>query len=122
MTNLARQVEYGPRAGEYSPPVLFVVGTKATVGSTTVIAAPGAQRQIVIDSIILQNETDNVQTILLLNTAGSQLQRVVAPLTGNGIARSKLRWPVGENLGVVVSISAAFQVGYSISYYYESTV
>lgn len=119
MTNLARQVEYGPRAGEYVRRTLTVSGTKATTGPTTVIPAPAATQQIIIVAYTLQNETTTAQTILLANTAGSILQRVRAAGDGDGISRSRVEKPVGPGLGLSISISAAAQVGYSIDYYVE---
>ncbi len=116
---LPERIEYGPTVRENARALQFVSATKATTGPTTIIAAPGAKRQIVIESITLQNETDNAQTILLANSAGSIFQRVYAVASGSGIARSKLFWPMGVNLGVSLSISAAFQVGYTIAYYIE---
>lgn len=96
-----------------------VVGTKATTGPTTLIAAPGVMHQIIIDAITLQAEVDGDQTMLLANSAGTIIQRLFVSLKAQGISRAHLRWPQGENHAVSLSLNANLQVGYTIYYHVE---
>lgn len=96
-----------------------VCGTKATSGPTTVIPAPGAGRQIIVDGITLQAEVDGDQTIIVTNTAGSWIQRLFVASKAQGISRSNIRWPQGNNHGVSISLSANLQINYTIYYHVE---
>lgn len=117
--NLAQRIEYGPNMRDTAQNVLFVTGTKATTGATTVIAAPGAGRQIVIKDFSIQSETSNAQVMQLGVTAGAYFWRIRAATDGEGEALNDLFWSLGANQGLTLTISAAYTCGYSIAYYIE---
>jgi hypothetical protein len=117
MSNLARQIDYGPRIADTSQVISYKVGTQAVVAQTSIITV-AANQQIVIVSIVLQNETSTAN-VMTLYAGASAFLRVRAPNDGDGIARSNVRIPLGKGNPLALGLSAAAQCGYSIGYVVE---
>jgi len=99
------------------PSITYISGTVSTSGSNTVIAAPSSG-SIWLTHLSIQNEATTATTILLQDS--TTRLRVLGENQGNGIA---LVFPQGREFklaattALILNLSAANQVGYSIGYY-----
>ena len=66
-------------------PQLTATGTKSAAGDNTLIAAPGAGKQIVISALILQNESATATT-LIVKAGATAVMRCLAQNQGDGLA------------------------------------
>jgi hypothetical protein len=96
--------------------------TTATSGDNTLAAAPGAGLQIVITSIVLQNESATATT-MIVKAGATAVLRALGQNQGDGIA---LVFPPGQalalgaNTALVLNLSGANSCGYSIAYYVDA--
>jgi hypothetical protein len=99
-----------------------LTSTTATSGDNTLVAAPGAGLQIVITTLILQNESATATT-MLVKAGSTAVLRVLGQNQGDGIA---LVFPpgqglaLGSNAALVLNLSGANSCGYSIFYYVDA--
>ena len=99
-------------------------GTASSSGANTLIAAPGAGYRLKLLSVTLQKEaTDATVLTVLLKRGSTTFRRIVLVAQGDGYDRT---WPVGrerrlgENEALVVDLSSALTLGYSIEYEIEA--
>jgi hypothetical protein len=99
-----------------------LTGQETDSGDTTLVAAPGAGLQIVITSLVLQNESATATTIIL-KAGATALLRILGQNQGDGLA---LTFPpgqglaLGSNAALVINLSGANACGYSIMYYVDA--
>lgn len=100
------------------------VGTAALSGSNTLIAAPGAGLRIVVVEVQLQLEAATATVGLLKDgAAGSTLLRWRGVNDGDGVIH---QWPpdarlrLATNTALVLDLSGANSVGYTLYYYTEA--
>jgi len=100
---------------------LKLTSTAASAGDNTLIAAPGSGVQIVISSLILQNESTTATT-MILKAGSTAIMRILGQNQGDGLA---LVFPaerclaIGDNAALVLNLSGANSCGYSIIYYLD---
>jgi hypothetical protein len=99
-----------------------ITSTTASSGDNTLVAAPGAGLQIVITTLILQNESASATT-LIVKAGATAVLRVLCQNQGDGIA---LTYPpgqglaLGSNAALVLNLSGANSSGYSITYFIDA--
>ncbi len=96
--------------------------TTSTSGDNTLVAAPGAGLQIVITSLILQNESATATT-LIVKAGSSAILRVLCQNQGDGltfIPPAENPLALGANTALVLNLSGANACGYSITYYVDA--
>lgn len=110
--------EFDPYAIIYSKD-LEVVGTKSTTGDTTVISAPGDDKEIVIKEIQIQAEATGGVTVFLEDGSATR-RRIRCQDDGYGITVAyqgeDMFWHWGENKALVLDLSSAVAVNYYIRY------
>jgi hypothetical protein len=99
----------------------YASGTVNTSGDSTLIAAQGTGKQIVVSMITIQNESATETTALIKNDGATQL-RFVGVSKPDGIVWTfppgrELR--VADNRPLVINLSGANQWGYTIQYRVE---
>lgn len=99
--------------------VTFATNTFNTSGDNTIIAAPGANKQLRIISFQLQNESAVATTAIVKFGATAKWRGLfqtqgflISPLITSG-----LEWRLPANTALVVNLSGANSFGYSIQYY-----
>ena len=101
---------------------LTATGAAAGSGDNTLIAAPGAGKQIVVSSLILQNESATATT-MIVKAGSTAILRVLGQNQGDGAA---LVFPpercllIGANAALVLNLSGANSCGYSVVYYVDA--
>ena len=102
--------------------LLAVEGQTSAIGETTLIAAPGAGMNIYLVVAQLQNESATTQLLHLRqgNGAANNIWRFRA--IGDGALLNVVLPPwqairLGGNKALVLNLSAAAAVGYSIAYF-----
>ena len=102
---------------------LSACGTVAATGNTTLIAAPGAGFRIVLSYVMVQNESAAPTTILMGDNNGWYL-RFLGQTQGDLLLVQLIpgrEWRLSENSPLLINLSGANQIGYSIMYYVERT-
>jgi hypothetical protein len=102
--------------------LLYITGTTAAVGLTTLIAAPGAGTRIVVSSFMVQNESA-VATTVQVGQGGAARFRALLQTQGAALSGSFLvgrEWKLAANTALTVTLSAANSHGYSVVYYTEA--
>lgn len=103
------------------PPTLtFATGTAASSGDNTLIAAPGANVQIVIVGFQLQNESAVTSVTTVLKFGATAKYRALLAAGAFAPSYGKVSWKVGDNTALVLNLSAAVSTGYTIWYYTEA--
>jgi hypothetical protein len=97
-------------------------GATATSGDNTLVVAPGAGLQIIVSSLVLQNESSTATT-LIVKAGATAVLRILCQSQGDGLALvfppgSELR--LGSNAALVLNLSGANACGYSIMYYVDA--
>lgn len=99
-----------------------VEGQTSALGETTLIAAPGANRNIYIVMAQLQSEGQTTQLVTLRQGSGAANNiwrvRVISgqmPLNVSVPAGNAFR--LGANKALVLNLTVAAEVGYAIAYY-----
>jgi hypothetical protein len=102
-----------------NPPTLWVSGTVAAAGPTTLIQTPGAGKRIVITAFQLQNESSTATTIILM-ADGAEFWRVLGQNQGDGCGYpiADLRMPT--NTALRIKLSGTNACGYNIGYNIEN--
>jgi hypothetical protein len=98
-----------------------VSGTKSSSGDNTLISAPGSGKRIVITFLMVQNKSSNAVTLKLKWSGGDQIREMLAQNQGDGFTNepapdARLR---KTNEDLVLNLSAAETVTYSVDYYTE---
>jgi len=102
--------------------ITTVTGTVATSGDTTLVAAPGAGNRLVVDDVFVQLEAATATVVLLKNSA-TTIWRFRMVADGD---YARLDFPEGkeirlmENGALVLNLSGANQVGYTVRYRTEA--
>jgi hypothetical protein len=97
-------------------------GTKTASGDQELIATPGAGFQLLIASIVLQNESSTATT-MILKAGSTAIARCLGQNQGDGAA---LIFPfdrplqIGANTALNLNLSGANSCGYSIVYYIDT--
>ena len=100
-------------------PLIHATGTAATSGDNTLIAAPGAGKQIVVSGLVIQNES-STSTTAILKFGATSIMRALFAFQGDGIVRDvEPAWEVGNNAALVLNLSGANSHGYSIAYWID---
>lgn len=100
----------------------MIAGTKNASGDNTLVAAPGAGLNIVVQAIVIQNESA-VPTTILLKSGSTTKMRQLLQNQGDVYGRAwedGSEWELGENEALVLNLSAANSHGYNIEYWTES--
>ena len=103
--------------------LIYITGTTAAAGVTTLIAAPGAGLRIVVSAFMVQNESA-VATTVLMRQGGATAFRALLQTQGAALSGSFLagrEWKLPANAALNLNLSAANSHGYSVVYYTEST-
>lgn len=106
--------------------VVPLSGTSADAGANTVVAAPGEGQRLVVVSFQLQNEVATEQTAQLHEeSTATKGVRLFAPADNAGFGTRAVlpdgaRWKLAENKALVLTLSAATVVGWSVGYYTEA--
>jgi hypothetical protein len=99
-----------------------ITASTNTSGDSTLVAAPAAGMQIVITTLILQNESATATT-LIVKAGTTAVLRTLAQNQGDGLA---LVFPPGQGLALgsaaalVLNLSGANACGYTIFYYVDA--
>lgn len=98
----------------------FATGQAAASGVNTLIAAPGAGKQIKIVALQIQNEsaTATVGT-LKFGTVAKWRTKLLADAIYQAPIPVNEEWSVGANLALVYDLAAANAHSYSVVYYVE---
>lgn len=100
----------------------FTTGTVSTSGDNTIIAAPGAGQQIYVRSLQIQNESSTATTVIVKFGATAKW-RVLLQNQGDGLVLffpPGTEWQVGDNVALVLNLSGANSIGYSLATYTEA--
>jgi pectate lyase len=100
------------------PTITSVSGTIAISGDNTIVAAPGSGLSIYITHLVLQNESTTATTIILKGS--SNLLRCLGQTQGSGLALTfpeRREIKLATNTALILNLSGANSVGYSIGYY-----
>lgn len=100
----------------------LLTSTTATSGDNTLIAAPGAGRQIVITTLVLQNESATATT-LIVKAGSTAIARVLCQNQGDGLTLTlppEAPLALGSNAALVLNLSGNNSCGYSITYYIDA--
>lgn len=101
-------------------PLLVVAGTAASSGDNTLIAAPGAGRQIVVSGLQIQNESA-VSTTVIVKFGATAAIRSILTAQGTGFIRDpEPAFEVGNNNALVLNLSGANSHNYSVFYWIDS--
>ncbi len=103
--------------------LVYITGTTAVAGMTTLVAAPGAGTRIVVSAFMVQNESA-VATTVQVGPGGASAFRALLQTQGAALSGSFLagrEWKLAANTALTVTLSAANSHGYSVVYYTEST-
>ncbi len=101
--------------------LVYITGTTAAVGMTTLVAAPGAGTRIVVNAFMVQNESA-VATTVQVGPGGAAAFRALLQTQGAALSGSFLagrEWKLAANTALTVTLSAANSHGYSVVYYTE---
>ena len=104
--------------------IIGLTGTTAASGVTTLVAAPGAGRRIVVNAFMVQNESA-VATVAQVGQGGAAQFRALLQTQGaslSGAFEKDREWKLPANTALTVTLSTANTHGYSVRYYTESTV
>lgn len=104
--------------------ILNFCSTQSTLGDSTIIAASGADTQIVLTAISVQNESSSDTTAVLKNNQ-TPFFRAVMPQKGSRIDRIypvDARYRLSANSPLILNLSGANAIGFSIDYYLEQIV
>lgn len=97
-------------------------GTKAASGDNTLIAAPGAGNRLVVQLILIQNESA-VATTVQLKSGSTVCYRHLLQNQGDAFGRAHERsreWRLGANEALVLNLSGANSHGYNVEYWTEA--
>ena len=100
----------------------LIAGTKNASGDNTLIAAPGAGMNIVVSSIVIQNESA-IPTTILLKSGSTVLMRHLLQNQGDVFGRAwenGAELELGDNEALILNLSAANSHGYNVEYWTES--
>jgi hypothetical protein len=101
--------------------LIYITGTTAAAGQTTLVAAPGAGVRIVVSSLMVQNESGTATTVTV-QAGGAGTMRALLQNQGNALSYSGLvgrEWKLPANTALNVNLSGANSHGYSVCYYTE---
>jgi hypothetical protein len=85
----------------------WLTGTVSASGNTTLIAAPGAGYQLVLQKLLVQNATSTATTVILKAGATSQIT-IRTPADGDGLLDTfDPTWLVAEDTALVINLSGA---------------
>jgi hypothetical protein len=101
--------------------LIYITGTTAAAGVTTLIAAPGAGQRVVVGAFMVQNESA-VATTIQVRAGGSSAFRALLQTQGaalSGAFQADREWKLPANTALNLNLSAANLHGYSIVYYTE---
>lgn len=109
-----------PAYGLATPRLTFVTGNTNTSGDQTLIAAPGANLEIVIGWIFIQNASA-VATTAILKTTSVNLIRFLGQNQGDVFAQNvNGAFRLGNNNALLLNLSGGNAHNYSIGYYIDS--
>lgn len=97
-------------------------GTFSSSGDNTAISAPGVGVKIVITALRIQLEASTATTVLIKDGASTTKARVLCQQQGDGIDRvyeSGRELRLTNNTALVLNLSGANSVGYSVEYFTE---
>jgi hypothetical protein len=98
-----------------------ISGTKSASGDNELIAAPGANKVVVVTGFLIQNTTSTATT-LLLREGTTEKVGVLAQNQGDGMSVQypmDARWKLPANTALNLNLSGANTARYSVSYYIE---
>lgn len=101
--------------------LLYATGTAGASGVNTLIAAPGAGKQLKIVKLQLQNESSTA-TVAVLKFGTVAKWRIKTPADSTSLSApipDGSEWGVGTNLALVLDLGAANSHGYNVQYYVE---
>jgi len=105
-------------------PQLTATGTRSAAGDNTLIAAPGAGKQIVISALILQNESATATT-MIVKAGATAVLRCLNQNQGDGLAlhfAPERELQLGANAALILNLSGANACGYSVIYHVDAAV
>lgn len=101
--------------------LLFATSVLTALGNHVVIEDPGVGKEIKIVNLQLQNEnTDPITVIVKFDTVSKW--RLLLPGYGDGLlinAYPGREWGVGESTPLLIELSDASLLGYSIAYFID---
>ena len=100
------------------PSILYVTGTIATTGDNTIVVAPGSGLSIYVTHILIQNESATSTTVIVKDTANRI--RFLAQTQGalfSAIFPGRREIKLTANTALILNLSGANSIGYSIGYY-----
>lgn len=109
------------RGGDRAIATTQVYINNNTSGDTTLVAAPGAGKRLVICDIEIVNESSTATTTIL-KSGSTNLRRYLLQNQGNGVAMvfdAGREWRLGTNEAFVMNLSGANAHGGGLSYYIE---
>lgn len=100
----------------------YATGSVNTAGANTIIAAPGPGYSIVVSFLEIQNESGTATTVTI-NDNGIPKFRYFGQNQGDGVIHQfpiGREWMLSKNGALVLNLSGANQIGYSVQYRIES--
>ena len=101
--------------------LMYATGTAGTSGDNTLIAAPGAGKQLKIVKLQLQNEssTATVNIVKFGTVAKWRIKAAADSVQLSAPIPDGEEWAVGANLALVLNLGGANSHGYNVQYYVE---
>lgn len=99
-----------------------VVGTAAASGDNTLIAAPAADKRLVVTGFVVQNESA-VSTTIILKSGSTAVRRALLKNQGDGLGlafEAGREWKLGAGEALVLNLSGANSHGYTVDYWTEA--
>jgi len=103
--------------------ISLATGTAASSGDNTLVAAPGSGMRTVVTAIIVQEESGTATTMIVKQGSTAKV-RFLGQNQGDGLAwrfPAGRPWKLPDNAVLVLNLSGANQVGYTVEYYQEAT-
>ena len=96
-----------------------ISGTTTAIGNTQVVVPPEAGQSHYVVAFVIQNEAATANTLRLMDSTAAKW-RCFCQNQGDGLAMSFAagrEWKVGNAQPIMLNLSAATVVGYSLMYY-----
>ena len=109
-------IVYNPQEALGLTDATYAASTVSATGDNTIIAAPGANKRLIIDFLQLQNESA-VATIIQVKWADVARWQVLLQ-SQSQIAQTIIKpgWSLPTNTAFILNLSGANTIGYSIAY------
>lgn len=108
-------------APRYTGDLTFYTGQKAASGDNSVVAAPGANKRIVVKAIVVQNTTATATTVVLKDGATAKHTSLLQN-QGDMFGRAfefGYEWQLTANTALVVNLSGANSHNVNVEYWIE---